>query len=125
MNSNLAFTYALLGRIFNLVFSLPVAWCYDRFGRRPCILVFVSLATLFLVLVGALGDQASGNPATVNIVVASLILFNVFTAMGWSKACWIMGPELGSALLRKKSQLPSVWQLQTMLTISHGFRDPS
>jgi len=98
---SLAFTYTIIGRVLNLIFSMPVAFLYDRYGRRPCVLVFVSIATIWLILVGALGGSTSAS--SVNVVVASIILFTTFTAMGWSKACWIVGPEIGSVVLRKKT----------------------
>ena len=101
---DMAFTYNLIARIFNLVFSLPVALAYDRFGRRPLLFIGTFLSMIWLIMVGALGGQENPTEATVRTVVASVILLQTCCYLGLSKGCWIVGPEIGSATMRRKSE---------------------
>lgn len=101
---DMAFTYNLIARILNLVFSLPVAWLYDKFGRRPLLFIGTFLSMIWLILVGALGGQDNLTDATVRTVVASVVLLQTCCYLGLSQGCWIVGPEIGSATLRRKSE---------------------
>ena len=101
---DMAFTYNLIARILNLVFSLPVAWLYDKFGRRPLLFIGTFLSMIWLILVGALGGQDNLTDATVRTVVASVVLLQTCCYLGLSQGCWIVGPEIGSATMRRKSK---------------------
>ena len=101
---SMAFTYNLIARILNLVFSLPVAWLYDKFGRRPLLFIGTFLSMIWLILVGALGGQDNLTDATVRTVVASVVLLQTCCYLGLSQGCWIVGPEIGSATMRRKSR---------------------
>jgi SP family sugar:H+ symporter-like MFS transporter len=102
---NMAFTYNLIARVLNLVFSLPVAWLYDKFGRRPLLFIGTFFAMIWLIMLGALGGQTELTETALKAVVASVILLQVGCYLGLSQGCWIVGPEIGSALLRRKSEL--------------------
>ena len=100
----MAFTYNLIARVLNLVFSLPVAWLYDKFGRRPLLFIGTFFAMIWLIMLGALGGQTELTETALQAVVASVILLQVGCYLGLSQGCWIVGPEIGSALLRRKSK---------------------
>jgi MFS family permease len=104
---NMAFTYNLIARVLNLVFSLPVAWLYDKFGRRPLLFIGTFFSMIWLIMLGALGGQTVLTETALRAVVASVILLQVGCYLGLSQGCWIVGPEIGSALLRRKSKPPS------------------
>lgn len=105
---SMAFTYNLIARILNLVFSLPVAWLYDKFGRRPLLFIGTFLSMIWLILVGALGGQDNLTDAIVRTVVASVVLLQTCCYLGLSQGCWIVGPEIGSATLRRKTMAAAI-----------------
>ncbi|GFZ46602.1 hypothetical protein JCM24511_03822 [Saitozyma sp. JCM 24511] len=98
-----AFIYTLIGGILHLVLGLPFAWAYDKVGRRPLLIGGTVIATVFLVIIGILGPKTNPSTAELNTVVASLMLFRFFESFSLSQACWIIGPEIGSSILRKKT----------------------
>lgn len=128
----MAFTYNLIARVLNLVFSLPVAWLYDKFGRRPLLFIGTAFTMVWLIMLGALGGQTVLTETALKAVVASVILLQVGCYLGLSQGCWIVGPEIGSALLRRKSEfspnLTSVgterkqWQQLSPSTLFQGSR---
>jgi len=117
----MAFTYNLIARVLNLVFSLPVAWLYDKFGRRPLLFIGTFFSMIWLIMLGALGGQTELTETALKAVVASVILLQVGCYLGLSQGCWIVGPEIGSALLRRKSESCHPAHLvQWLMTLSHG-----
>lgn len=116
-----AFIYTLIGGILHLVLGLPFAWAYDKVGRRPLLIGGTVIATVFLVIIGILGPKTNPSTAELNTVVASLMLFRFFESFSLSQACWIIGPEIGSSILRKKSKsclTPLYWATSTFDTHS-------
>ncbi|WVF67033.1 hypothetical protein IAT40_001776 [Kwoniella sp. CBS 6097] len=98
-----AYTYTLINGILHTVLGIPIAWWYDRYGRRPFLIHGTWISTILMLVIAIIGGRKDLSDSGVKAVVGCLILFKLFESFSLSQACWIIGSEIGSSTLRKKT----------------------
>lgn len=85
----------------------------DSFGRRSVSFYGCILQTIFLCLIGGLGDRTNRSTSDTNGMVASFILYAAILHMSLGPAAYITSAEVGKSTLREKTMAVAVSALFT------------
>ncbi|KAF9052175.1 general substrate transporter [Rhodocollybia butyracea] len=101
---NKSFTYSLI----NTAVSLPVCFLgmvlLEYFGRRPVLIGGAFFQSLFLYIMAGIGGQEGKLPkANINMMVASVMLFNFAFSASWAPLSYVVASEVGTGALREKT----------------------
>lgn len=80
----------------------------DSFGRRSVSFWGCILQTIFLCLIGGLGDRQNRSTSDTNGMVASFILYAAILHMSLGPAAYITSAEVGTSTLREKTMAIAV-----------------
>lgn len=86
-----AFLFNVIQNVVSLV-AVIITWFYiDKVGRRPALLFGGTMMAIFLFVLGGMGsvNQDNFNQHEKGLMVASLMLFQVFFNLSW--APWYVG----------------------------------
>ncbi|KAJ3995448.1 general substrate transporter [Lentinula boryana] len=97
---SMAFTYSLI----NTAISVPVCFLgmvlLEYFGRRPVLIGGAFFQSLWLYIMAGIGGQSGKLPkANINMMVASVMLFNFSFSASWAP----LASEVGTGALREKT----------------------
>ncbi|KAI1178404.1 general substrate transporter [Nemania sp. FL0916] len=116
-----SFLYNVIGSIVSLV-ACFLTWGYvDQVGRRPLLMVGGFFMGVWLFVLGGLGTMKTGDftPATSNLLVASLQLFNVFYNLSWAPISYVVVSEAATLRLKGRTNLlASVISVLTTFVVS-------
>ncbi|KAJ3744892.1 general substrate transporter [Lentinula detonsa] len=101
---SMAFTYSLI----NTAISVPVCFLgmvlLEYFGRRPVLIGGAFFQSLWLYIMAGIGGQSGKLPkANINMMVASVMLFNFSFSASWAPLSYVVASEVGTGALREKT----------------------
>ncbi|OJJ46508.1 hypothetical protein ASPZODRAFT_2129621 [Penicilliopsis zonata CBS 506.65] len=103
MSSSLSILVLLLGIVLGLLANAVGVWLTSRIGRRPLMLVSLTLATLLWLSMGIAGCWPSTNAVTW-YAAASMIAVVVVCGLGAWPASYAVAGEASSLRLRARTQ---------------------
>ncbi len=99
------FLLGLIQSLAGLVSVFIAVFLVDGFGRRPVLLLGSFLMTLWLFLVGGMGEIKTPTAVQKNFLVACVQLFGISYGFSWGALSYVVMSEAPSGRLREKTVL--------------------
>ena len=97
------FLLGLIGNIAGFVSIIIMSALVDSFGRRPLFLFGSTFMAFWIYMVAGFGSLPNPSGTQKNVMVASLLLFNVTYCLSWAPLGYITMGESPTGRLREKT----------------------